>query len=59
MPYSVIHRVCFQLLENENVMSQDKALKMLSNEEVQDIFLRFSFEGVQKVSQVILLNQRY
>ncbi|CAL8104119.1 unnamed protein product [Orchesella dallaii] len=41
-------KVCFQLLENENMISQEKALQILDNGDLQDIFLKYSFEDIQK-----------
>jgi len=41
--------VCFQLLENENMMTQEKSLQILNTPDVQDIFLKHSFaDQIQK-----------
>jgi hypothetical protein len=46
-------RVCFQLLENENVISQEKALQLLDNGDLQDIFLKYTIDKIHKVNSFV------
>jgi len=42
-------KICFQLLENENLVSQEKALQLLNNPEALEIFGKYNFnEEIQK-----------